>query len=130
MSATPAYAATPLCGAALLGAAETSQTAPTTTSVIWTPDATNGGKLEEIRVTPIATTVAGLVYVFLYDGTTYHLFDEFTISIATVSTTLAATPLIKTYDNLILKGGWSLRCSQSISGNANLLNCYGFGGSF
>jgi len=73
------------------------------------------------------TTVAGLVYVFVFDGTTYHLRDNIVVSAVTASTTVApfqATP--KTYTNLILKSGWSLRCSQSIAGNANLLKVTAF----
>lgn len=129
MATNPQYAATPVNGAALLGTAETSLTAPTTTSTIL-GTSTNGTKIEQIRVMPIATTVAGLVYVFLHDGSTYHLFDEFSIPIATVSTSLPATPLDKFYDNLVILAAWSLRCSQSIAGNASLLKCHAFGGSF
>lgn len=130
MATQPAYAATPNNGSALLGAAETSLTVPTTTSTIFTAGA-SGSKIEEIRVTGIATTVAGLVYVFLHDGSNYRLFDTVTITATTASTSVSPFTLgARQYDNLILKTGWSLRASQSIAGNASLLVFHAFGGDF
>lgn len=132
MAVEPAFASTVNNGVALLGAAETNLQAPTTTSVIVTAGA-SGTKIEEIMVeasttslTP--TTVAGLVYLFLYDGATYHLFDTVTVTAVTASATTApfrSTP--NRYANLWIKTGWSLRASQSIVGNASLLKCHAFG---
>lgn len=129
MAARPSYAATPKVGAALLGAAETSLTAPTTTSTILTA-AASGTKVEQIQIAAIATTVAGMVYVFLHDGTNYRLFDVLAIPVNTVAATNAPYTVAKTYDNLVLPTGWSLRASQSIAGNASLLNLTAFGADF
>lgn len=134
MATDPAFASTVSLGAALLGAVETSLTVPTTTSVIVTAGA-SGTKIEEIVVhaattslTP--TTAAGLVYLFLYDGSTYHLFDVLAVSAVTASATTAPFRTNKTYTNLVLKTGWSLRASQSLAGNASLLKVEAFGGDF
>lgn len=132
MSASPAFASTPNIGAALLGAAETDLQVPTTTSVILTAGA-SGTKIEEIVVEAskagslIDTTVAGLVYLFLYDGATYHLFDIITVSAIVGSTTVPGFRVANRYANLWLKTGWSLRASQSIVGNASILKCFAFG---
>lgn len=133
MATDPAFAATPANGAALLGSAETDLQAPTTTSVILTAGA-NGTKVEEVVVqasksaalTP--TTVAGLVYLFLYDGSTYHLFDTIAINANTASSTIPGIRVRNVYSNLVLKTGWSLRASQSIAGNASILKVHAFGG--
>jgi hypothetical protein len=128
MATDPAFAATPVNGAALLGAAETSLTAPTTTSTILTAGG-NGTKVEEIMMQATATTVAGLVYLFDYDGSTYHLFDTISVSAVTASTTTAPNRNSKTYNNLTFASGHSLRASQSIAGNASLLMLTAWGGN-
>lgn len=132
MAADPQFASTINNGAQLLGAAETNLQVPTTTSILLTAGA-NGTKVEEVVVEATATsltptTVAGLVYLFLYDGTTYHLFDTITVSAVTASATAAPFRGSKTWTNLVLKSGWSLRASQSIAGNASLLKAHAFGG--
>jgi hypothetical protein len=133
LATDPQFAAVINNGAALLGAAETNLQVPTTTSVIITAGA-NGTKVEEIDIVAASTSlapaiVAGLVYVFLYDGATYHLRDVLTIPLPTVtaSATVAPFSLTKTYTNLFFKTGWSLRASQSIAGNASLLKFSAYG---
>ena len=132
MAADPSFAATARTGAALLGAAETNLQVPTTTSTVLTAGA-SGTKIEEITIHAAATsltptTVAGNVYVFLHDGTTYHLFDTLAVAAVTASNTVAPFRLTKTYTNLWIPATWSLRASQSIVGNASLLKCIVVGG--
>ena len=135
MAQTPAYAATVNNGAALLGTAETDLQSPAQTSVVFTAGA-NGSKVEEIVVQAsksgslIASTVAGLVYIFAYDGSSYHLLDTIAVTLVTASTTVAPFRLSKVYNNLVLKNGWSLRASQSIAGNASVLVVQCFGGDY
>lgn len=132
MATDPAFAATPNTGAALLGNAETDLQAPTTTSVVLTAGS-SGTKVEEIVVQAsksaalTATTVAGLVYLFLYDGSTYHLFDTVTVTAITASATVPGFRQRNVYTNLYLKSGWSLRASQSIAGNASILKVHAMG---
>lgn len=132
MAADPAFAATINLGSALLGAAETNLQVPTTTSTIVTAGA-NGTKIEEVVIHAASTaltptTVAGLVYLFLYDGTNYRLWDTLLVTAITASTTAAPFRTNKLYTNLLMKSGWSFRASQSIAGNANLLVCTAIGG--
>lgn len=132
MATDPSFAATIKLGSALLGSAETNLQVPTNASVIVTA-AANGTKVEEIRVAGTAaslvgSTVAGLVYLFLFDGTNYRLFDTITISATTASTTTSPSISTRRYDNLLLANGWSLRASQSISGNNSVLVVTAFGG--
>ena len=131
MATDPAFSSTINNGTALLGSAATNLQAADNISTIITAGA-SGTKIEEIVVeasntTLTATTVAVLVYIFLHDGSTYHLFDTFTISAVTASSTAAPFRASKTYLNLIIKTGWSVRASQSVSGNASLLKCHVFG---
>jgi hypothetical protein len=134
MAVDPQFAAVVNIGAALLGAAETNLQVPTTTSVVLPAGAT-GSKIEEVVVHAASTaltptTVPGLVYLFLYDGATYHLYDTITVTAVTASATAAPFRTSKTYTNLLLESGWSLRASQSIAGNASILKVEAFGGDY
>lgn len=134
MATDPAFAATPVAVGALLGAAETSLTVPTTTSTLLGTSSL-GTVLDEVVVNAATSSlapaiVAGLVYLFLHDGTTYHLFDTLSIPLpaSTASSTVPPLHLSKSYSEAI-PAGWSLRASQSIAGNASLLKITAFGGT-
>jgi hypothetical protein len=134
MAADPTFAVTPVIGSALLGNAETNLQVPTTTSTLVTAAAT-GTYIYEIIVAATAagtggTTVAGVVYIFCYDGSTYHMYDNFQVSALTASTSVAPFRASKQYQSLILKTGWSLRASQSIAGNASVLKVTAVGADF
>lgn len=134
MSSTPSFASTVSLGAVQLGAVETSLNAPAQSSVVVTAGA-SGTKIEEVVVNAATTsltptTVAGLVYLFLYDGSTYYLFDTITVTAVTASATTAPYRGNARYANLWLKTGWSLRASQSHTTNANLLKVSAFGADF
>ena len=114
MATAPAYFATPNDGAALLTTFDASYTAPTTVSTLITAGA-NGTKVNRIVTKAVATTVAGKVLLFLYDGATYHLFDEMDITAVTLSTTVDGFRIEKAYPDLVLKTGWSLRATLSVT---------------
>src|SRR5947209_27710 len=104
MASSPGFAATINLGAALLGAVETSTQVPTTASVIVTAGS-SGSKIEEVVVEAtsaslVDTTVAGKVYLYLYDGTTYHKFDEILVTATTGSATAVVFRGSKVYANL------------------------------
>lgn len=134
MAADPAFAATPILGSALLGSAETNLQVPTQQTTIVTAGS-GGTKIEEIVVhasatSLAATTVAGLVYLFVYDGSTHHLFDTIAVTAITASSTVAPFRANRLYSNLVIPSGSALRASQSIAGNASILKVEAFGGSF
>jgi hypothetical protein len=133
MATDPQFAAVVSIGAALLGAAETNLQVPTTTSVIVTAGA-NGTKIEEIVVhatttSLAATTSAGNVYVFLHDGSTYHLYDTIPVTAVTGSSTVAPFRASRTYTNLLMETGWSLRCSQA-GNSTSILKVSAYGGDY
>jgi hypothetical protein len=130
MAAIPAYAATPVAWCGLVpGTADSSNTAPTHVTSLGTAGS-GGTKIVEINVTPVGTVVAGIVNVFLYDSTTYHLFEPVTITAATISTTGAPVKQVYTYDNLVLpSNSWSLAVSTTVSGNVSLIKVVAIGSS-
>jgi hypothetical protein len=134
VATSPAYAATVDNGANLVGTLESNLQVPVHAALIFTAGA-NGSKIEEIVVQAsntalTVTTVAGLVYLFLYDGTTYHLFDTIAVTAISGTATVAPFRLSKVYNNLVLKSGWYLYASQSIAGNNSLLKVHALGGDY
>lgn len=115
MATSPAFATTPRIGAVSIATAEASYTAPTSVGTLIT-GASTGTRIAEIVCQCAATSAAAIVRIFLYDGTTYWLFDEVTIAAATGSTTAKQTRVSTTYNNLVLpSSSWSLRATTSVS---------------
>lgn len=130
MATTPAFAATPAVGSGIVPATlDTSLTAPANATTILTGIAA-GTKIEEIVVEGLLTTVAGVLNVFLHDGTTYHLYDQFLITAVVSSTTAKAYRASRQYPNLVLlNASWTLRVSQTVAGNQSGLKVTATGGS-
>jgi hypothetical protein len=129
MATAPAYAATPVAWTGLVpGTADTSWTAPTNATTLGSAGA-SGTKITQVDVIPAGTNVAGLVNVFLYDGTAYHLHESVTIPAYSSSTTAAPVKQSFYYDNLVLPSGWSLRVTNTVSGNVNLVEVNAYGAS-
>ena len=131
MAAAPAYAPTPVLWCGLIpGTADTSWTAPTHVTALGTAG-TAGTKIVQIDVIPAGgTVVAGLVNVFAYDGTTYHLHESVTIAAGTISTTAAPVKQTYYYDNLVLpSSSWALTVTGTVSSNAGLVEVNAFGAS-
>lgn len=115
MATSPAFAVTPRIGNVSIATAESSYTAPTNVGTLIT-GAASGTRIAEIVVKMAATSAAAIVRIFLYDGTTYWLFDEVTVAAATGSSTVQQTRVSTTYNNLILpSASWSIRVTTSVS---------------
>ena len=134
MATEPDFASTVRTECALIGVLETDLKAPTQAATVFTAGA-SGSKIEEIVIEAVTTsltptTAAGLVYLFLYDGLTYHLYDVIPVTAVVASATVAPFRATRVYANLILENGWSLRASQSVATNNSLLKVHAFGGDF
>jgi hypothetical protein len=115
MATAPQFAVTPRIGAISIATAESSYTAPTNVGTLIT-GASTGTRIAEIVVKLAATSAAAIVRIFLYDGTTYWLFDELTVAAATGSSTVQQTRVSTNYNNLILpSASWSIRVATSVS---------------
>jgi hypothetical protein len=128
MATAPAFAATPKLGSIAAAGFDTSLTAPSTTATVLTAGA-SGTKIEEIVVQGTGTTVAGILNIFAYDGSTYHLIDQVLISATTSSTTAVAFRALRQYTNLVLPANtWTLRITHTVTGNdTNKLHVSAFG---
>jgi hypothetical protein len=115
MATSPVFAVTPRIGNVSIATAEASYTAPTNVGTVITGAAT-GTRISEVVIKAAATSAAAIVRLFLYDGTTYWLFDELSISAATGSATVQQSRVSTNYTNLILpSASWSLRATISVA---------------
>jgi len=78
----------------------------------------------------LGTTAAGLVNLFLYDGSAYHLFDQVTVTVVATSTTVASFFQRRYYQQLIIPSGWSLRITNTVAGNVSLVGVVATGANF
>lgn len=133
MAASAQYAAIPKVGSALLTTADTSLTAPTTVGTVITAGA-SGSRIDYIDVQGVATTVTGLINLFLYDGTTYSLWTQVPVIAITSSTTAPAFQATLSSNvnanllPLILPTGWSLRATTTVLQTG--IRVIAFGGDF
>lgn len=131
MATLPAFAsANPKVAVGVISTANTNRdgtgTGPAT--AIFSAGA-SGSKIEAIRVKARGNTTAGMVRIYLYDGSGSdgHLYDEFPISAVTVSATVEAFESEVTYSNLWIQSGWSITASTH---NAETFGVEIFGADF
>lgn len=120
MATSAQYAATPKIGSALLTTADTSLTAPSTVGTVFTAGA-SGSRIDYIEIQGVATTVAGLVNLFIFDGTNYFLYVQVPVIAITSSTTAVAfNATLSSNGNanilpINLPTGYSLRATTSVA---------------
>lgn len=110
MSAQAQYASTPRTAVGQATAANTGRDGTGAIATIITAGA-SGSRIDDITITAVATTTAGMVRLFLHDGTNARLVKEIPVSAITPSGTVAAFTSSLFNQNLILATGWSLRAS-------------------
>lgn len=111
MATNPAFAVTPRISSVNVATANANRDGTGTVATLITGVAA-GTRIAEIVAQARVTTTTGMVRVFLYDGTTFYLFDEIAIAAATVSASVKGTRVSVSYANLILpSASWSVRVS-------------------
>ena len=128
MAASPAFISTPRIGRCSLSTANTATDGTGTITDLITGVAA-GTRVLSINVQGTATTVAALVNIFLYDGTNYDLFDQFTISATTGSNTVKGYRLVTAYTDLVLPStSHKLGATISVAPSSGTVRVSAFGG--
>ena len=128
MAASPAFISTPRIGRCSLSTANTA-TDGTGTITDLIVGVAAGTRVLSINVQGTATTVAALVNIFLYDGTNYDLFDQFTISATTGSNTVKGYRLVTAYTDLVLPStSHKLGATISVAPTTGTVRVAAFGG--
>jgi hypothetical protein len=130
MATSAQYAATPKVGSALLTTADTSLTAPTTVGTVLSAGA-NGTRIDYIDIQGVATTVAGNINLFIFDGTNYILWNQVNVVAVTSSNTSPAWQATLSSNGnanlmpLTLPTGYSLRATTSVAQTGIRVTAYG-----
>lgn len=124
MAASPQYAATPKIGIGQLSSANANRDGTGTIVAVITAGA-SGTRVERAMVKATAATTAGMVRLFIHDGTNAMLFAEIPVAAITPSASVAAfEDEVVFEDGLVLPTGYSLRASTH---NAEAFNVIAMG---
>jgi hypothetical protein len=131
MATAPAYAATPLLGAALIsnGTADSFPftTAPAHATTLFTAGS-NGTKLVQVDLIPAGTISSGgvVVVLFLYNGTSYFLHEAVLVPAVTPASQVAPAKISYYYDSCVLpSNSWSLVATETVATQPVQVNAYG-----
>ena len=114
MAVDPAFASTP--GAEVTAIPATANTNRDGTGTVTTclTAGSSGTRVERIKVKATGTTTAGMIRVFLHNGTIFALHDEYPVTAITPSATVEtweADVLYGDTDPLTIPTGWTIRIS-------------------
>jgi hypothetical protein len=130
MATTPQYAATPKCPAININTANTALDGTGTVGTAYTAGS-NGSRIDRIVIKATGTTTAGMIRLFIHDGSNYRLYHEVPVyaitQSGTVDTFLATLEAVNTPHlmPILLPTGYSLRASTN---NAESFNIISVGG--
>lgn len=110
MATAPAFAATPKIGAVKISTANTNHDGTGTVGTVLTAGA-SGTKVTRVVIHGQTTTTAGMVRLFIHDGSNYTLLDEIPILAITVAATQKGHHTEVAYADMVLPTGYSLRAS-------------------
>ena len=130
-STSPIFPNVPIIGIAnVSGATAVTARTPitgTTGLVKLTDTSTNGTRIDAITVKATGTSVAGLLDVWIYNGTTSFLFDEIAYAAVTANTTTVSNVATTTYATLTLPPTYQIYVSQQVTSNCAV---FAFGGQY
>lgn len=120
MATSAQYASTVRAAAAQVSVANTARNGTGAIVTVFTAGA-NGSRIDDISIDAIATTTAGVVRLFINDGTTSYLFQEILVTATTPSTTVAVWNTTLLNQAIIIPSGWSLRASTNNAETFNII---------
>lgn len=132
MAAQAQYAATPRCGVGQVSVANTNRDGTGTIVTVFSAGA-SGSRIDAIDLKAVGTTTAGMIRLFIHDGTNARLLTEVPVTAITPSGTLPSweaqlnTNTMTQVLPLVLPTGYSLRAATN---NAETFNVIALGGDF
>jgi hypothetical protein len=120
MSQYAQYASTVAAAAVVISAANTARDGTGTIVDVLT-GGSSGTRIDDLTVTAQGTTTAGVVRIFVSDGTNTRLWKEILVPANTPSTTNATWSYSVSDLALIIKSGWKLRASTHNAESFNVL---------
>lgn len=127
MASAPIYIGTPKTWQAALSAANTNRDG-SGTLVDVVSGGSSGSRIDKVRAVASGSTTAGVVRLYLYDGTNTYLVKEMLVSAITPGTAQDVWSGEWDADGLVLPNGtWKLRASTH---NAEAFKVFAKGGDF
>lgn len=124
MAADPSFASTPRLAVGSVSTANTNRDGTGTIVSILTAGS-SGTLITQVSVQSTSDPADGIITLFLNDGTTTWLFDEIdTDNPAAASTTVSAYRVTRTYTNLVIPSGWSVRAACTVAPTAGVFNVF------
>jgi len=120
MATTAQYASTVQNGSGQVSTANTNRNGTGTLVTVFT-GATNGSRIDDIYIVATGTTTAGVVRLFISDGTNIRLWQEILVTAITPSTTVQVWSYTLLNQALLLENGWSLQASTNNAETFNVL---------
>lgn len=128
MATAPVFIGTPKTWVGQLTAANTNRDGTGTVVTIATAGAAPGSRIDSIEIVGVGSVTAGMVRLFLHDGTNYRLFREIAVSATVPSGTVEGWRAVFNFlEGLTLPNLWSLRASTH---NAETFNVIARGGDY
>jgi hypothetical protein len=127
MSSAPIFVGSPQVWQAALSAANTNRDG-TGTIVDLVTGGASGSRIDKVRVAASGSCSAGVIRLYLYDGTNTYLIKEILVQAITPSTSIAVWEGEWDADGLVLPTStWKLRASTH---NAEAFKIFAKGGNF
>lgn len=129
VTATPIFVQTPKSWVASLATANTGRDGSGTVVTVVTAG-TNGSKIDHIDIAAYGTTTAGVIRLYISDGSTVALWKEILVTAVTPSTTIAvwsySVDCSQPQNSLVLTAStYLLRASTNATENFRIVACGG-----
>lgn len=127
--ATPIFAQAVRHAVATIATANTNRDGSGTLGTIFTADATDGSLLDFVEAVAIGATTAGVIRLFIHNGSAAFLWRELLVSAITPSVSVAVWSALVDCRGpdgrgRSLPAGWSLRAATHIAESFNV-HCFG-----
>ena len=120
MSTAAQYASTVTSAAVQVTTANTNRDGTGTITTVLTAGA-SGSRIDDIYMVATGTTTAGVIRLFVHDGTNARLLSETLVAAITPSTTVQVWSNTLLSQAIVLKTGYSLRASTQIGETFNII---------
>lgn len=128
MASAPAYAVTPRIGVASVSTANTNRDGTGTIVDVLTGVAA-GTRIERVVLQTTGDPADSIATMYLYDGSTYQVFDEFDLgNPAAASTTVVGFRTEKAYADIVLpSSSWKVAFAITVALTSGVVKAFVFG---
>ena len=120
MSISAQYASTVRAAMGALSAANAARDGTGTVVTLFTAGA-SGSRIDDIYIVATGTTTAGVIRLFLHDGTTARLLSETIVGAVTPSTSVPVWSSTLLGQGIVIPSGWSLRATTNNAETFNII---------